>query len=258
MKLPESSSGLVSLVANSYGVLGSSDWPYFEGSGVKPYEHAQVGIQCVSPTDKPGFGVGLSVLHYAVDGGSPDIVSMLLLTGHGLTAGAAASASSAAPDAQPSSSGATELAAGPRPPASAFSPVHLAARRGHAHLLPQLLRSGLDPAATDGSGRSALHHAALGYGEAATAAAAPDMAALAAGTGGTAAPGGGGGSGGKHVPVAGGGGGAVDHQRVAELLLLTGCSVHGADSGQATALLYAAGERMDQSECRFWASSARK
>ena len=34
---------------------------------------------------------------------------------------------------------------------------------------------------------------------------------------------------------------AADHQRAAELLLLSGCDVHAVDSGNATALLYAAG-----------------
>jgi hypothetical protein len=68
---------------------------------------------------------------------------------------------------------------------SAFTALHLAARRGHAHLLPQLLRCGLDSRAVDGRGRTVLHHAALGAGEAGCAAPPPAMLALARGAGGS-------------------------------------------------------------------------
>lgn len=217
---------------------------------------------------------GLSVLHYAVDGGNPDIVSMLLLTGHGPSP-----VPSTAPAhlGQPSSSGAPSPisvsaplpgaavsatggilspalpAAGAPRQVSAFSPVHLAARRGHAHLLPQLLRCGLDPAARDSNGRTALHHAALGYGEAATATLV-SMAAIAAGAGGSRTPFSYSSSSGspfqpvesKVPPPSGIRNVAMDHQRAAELLLLTECSAHVADNGKATALLYAAGERLSQ------------
>ena len=147
---------------------------------------------------------GLSVLHYAVDGGHPDIVSMLLLTSQGpwlhptpslLPAGANAPASAVAPSPRTT---ATEEKAGERSLASplprdgaattgtaAFTPLHLAARRGHAHLLPQLLRCGLDSRAVDGRGRTVLHHAALGAGEAASAAPPPLMLDVALGAGGS-------------------------------------------------------------------------
>ena len=195
---------------------------------------------------------------------------MLLLTGHGPSP--AASTAVAHLNTQPSSSGAPPPASvsapllgavvsatgskfSPASPAAAatqqvcaITPVHLAARRGHAHLLPQLLRCGLDPAARDGNGRTALHHAALGYGEAATATLVC-MAAIAAGAGGSRTPFSCSSSSGSPVkpvdsklpPLSGVRNVAMDHQRAAELLLLTECSAHVADNGKATALLYAAG-----------------
>ncbi len=145
---------------------------------------------------------GLSVLHYAVDGGHPDIVSMLLLTGQGPWLASTHSlpppaVNSPATTTEPSSStAASNEHAGDSASAvpsngaamtgtAAFTPLHLAARRGHAHLLPQLLRCGLDSRAVDGRGRTVLHHAALGAGEAASAAPPPPMRDVALGAGGS-------------------------------------------------------------------------
>ena len=142
------------------------------------------------------------MLHYAVDGGHPDIVSMLLLTGQGPWLAPThslppAAMNSPATSAEPSTRVATvherdgdEGGASPSNGAAtngtaAFTPLHLAARRGHAHLLPQLLRCGLDSRAVDGRGRTVLHHAALGAGQAASAAPPPLMLDVALGAGGS-------------------------------------------------------------------------
>ncbi len=157
--------------------------------------------------DSPQPGIlscaGLSVLHYAVDGGHPDIVSMLLLTGQGPWLAPThslpppATGDSPATSVEPStrtagSDGGRGDAASAAPSNGAainatvaFTPLHLAARRGHAHLLPQLLRCGLDSRAVDGRGRTVLHHAALGAGEAASAAPPPLMLDVALGAGGS-------------------------------------------------------------------------
>ena len=145
------------------------------------------------------------MLHYAVDGGHPDIVSMLLLTGQGpwpaamnSTPPAAVTALLPARQASPHPAGSEGDAADGRvaPPedcderngGAAFTPLHLAARRGHAHLLPQLLRCGMDSRAVDGRGRTVLHHATLGAGEAASTAQLPPMLSVARGAGGSQPP----------------------------------------------------------------------
>ena len=145
---------------------------------------------------------GLSVLHYAVDGGHPDIVSMLLLTGQGPWPAtnhslppAAATRSAALTVPSPGTAAINKQAgdvtsiptsdSAATTDTAAFTPLHLAARRGHAHILPQLLRCGLDSRAVDGRGRTVLHHAALGAGEAASGAPPPPMLDVALGAGGS-------------------------------------------------------------------------
>jgi hypothetical protein len=61
---------------------------------------------------------------------------------------------------------------------------------------------------------------------------------------------------------------AADHQRAAELLLLSGCDVRAVDAGNATALLYAAGAPLSNpdaitymalAECQqFWHSGSKQ
>ena len=157
---------------------------------------------------------GLSALHYAVDGGHVDIVSMLLLTGQcpRPTANGTSSPQLESPAGSQGCDTSTEASINGDPAASgsgpsrvlvvgcstisrggadgmglsAFTALHLAARRGHAHLLPQLLRCGLDSRAVDGRGRTVLHHAALGAGEISSSTAPlPAMMAVARGAGGS-------------------------------------------------------------------------
>lgn len=72
---------------------------------------------------------GWTVLHYAVEGGSPDIVAALL------------------------ASGSFQLAPATTTPAvRGFTPLHLAAQKGHATLVPRLLQAGFN--ATDLAGES--------------------------------------------------------------------------------------------------------
>ena len=81
---------------------------------------------------------GYTVLHYAVEGGSLEIVQALLGTGHG-------------PSQQD-----------PPPADRDFSPLHLASRVGHVALIPVLLEAGYPADGVDREGRTPLHCAALG------------------------------------------------------------------------------------------------
>lgn len=76
------------------------------------------------------------MLHYAVEGGNRDIVKILLQDGLG-------------PVGQPRVE-------------REFTPLHLAARVGHAELVPLLLDAGYAADSLDNEGRTPLHCAALG------------------------------------------------------------------------------------------------
>lgn len=75
------------------------------------------------------------MLHYAVEGGSPEIVSILLLTGH-----------------------ADDLTTAH----GVFTPLHLAAKHGFADILPFLLKAGFKANVCDPEERTPIHYAAMG------------------------------------------------------------------------------------------------
>lgn len=77
------------------------------------------------------------MLHYAVEGGTKEIVKLLLEDGMGQRGK-------------------------PHPTGRAFTPLHLAARAGHADLVPLLLSDGYRPDTLDLEGRTPLHCASLG------------------------------------------------------------------------------------------------
>jgi hypothetical protein len=86
------------------------------------------------PLAGPG---GYTLLHYAVEGGTKEIVKLLLEDGMGQRGN-------------------------PHPTGRAFTPLHLAARAGHADLIPLLLNDGYRPNTLDLEGRTPLHCASLG------------------------------------------------------------------------------------------------
>ena len=79
---------------------------------------------------------GFQLIHYAVEGGSREIVKFLIENGYG------------SPDRSQDG--------------RAFSPLHLASRAGHAELVSLLLNVGYQADRPDKDGRTSLHCAALG------------------------------------------------------------------------------------------------
>ncbi|KAK9828842.1 hypothetical protein WJX72_002378 [[Myrmecia] bisecta] len=129
---------------------------------------------------------GYTVLHYAVDGGSPDIVGILLFTGHGV-----------------------DVEGAP----NTFSPLHLAAKKGHIELMPFLLKAGYKADALAPDGRSPLHYAAL---DSTASWAMPTL-----------------------LPVLRRS--LVNHAAVANVLIEAGANAHAVDESGCTALHYGAG-----------------
>ena len=99
-----------------------------------PEEHQLGSHTCwLSPLFMHGFAdtdvvccsAGYTVLHHAVMGGSADIVGILLFTGHGMADTGRES----------------------------FTPLHLAAHKGHIDLLPFLLKAGYKASTVASDGR---------------------------------------------------------------------------------------------------------
>ena len=96
---------------------------------------------------------GFTALHYAVEGGSLDIVGVLLYNSPLARPPPALSR----PD-SPASDASSPL---PTSLGIAFTPLHLAAQRGHAELVAYLLKADFAVDAADPAGRTPLHYAAL-------------------------------------------------------------------------------------------------
>ncbi|KAK9787854.1 hypothetical protein WJX73_009765 [Symbiochloris irregularis] len=159
---------------------------------------------------------GWTVLHYAVEGGNPAIVAALL------AAKAAAAEPDASAEGKDSETAASAVEAGSSAESS-FTPLHLAAQKGHASLIATLMQAGYHATDLAGDGRTPLHYAALGSGAgvALPAAGASQMVTL--------------------VGLPGAGVGPRSHAQAARLLLTAGAPPHALDSNGCSALHYAAG-----------------
>lgn len=96
---------------------------------------------------------GWTVLHYAVEGGSPDIVSALLAACPGVAQAGCGGGRSKATEPATSTALRESTASQQQQP---FTPLHLAAQKGHASLIAQLLAAGYH--ATDTAGVATDHH----------------------------------------------------------------------------------------------------